>query len=375
MVNGICKKIVVEEQLWVSASVYFGGFFNSRIDDTPGKAPTKENIYAYVLDDVLTMIESKNNRLIFAIDTDKLSKSNNPYKGVFMKWANSSIKRGTAVFKDIFGKKYMLLIVNGNRYAKQGSNNFTVGISGDHEWQLIPDEIKIKSVTPLFAQLVKDAKVSKNGFVEGENIMEINFKKVRYLDAPDLGGSPKPNLTPKTIRISENSILHISNTSGQPIENPKLTSARIKRYIEYALFDVNPPSIPRAGQGGGAIIRINDHLDEVPYTFALQKLWEDKLKHYKDIEPEYQQMLPPPEPSPIQELQEPFHRYMDEFGDQDILEEARASIGMMSPADAENLFHDDLPHINSMYERAMPDIDDRLIPIFIRADILRLLTK
>jgi hypothetical protein len=86
-------------------------------------------------------------------------------------------------------------------------------------------------------------------------------------------------------------------------------------------------------------------------------------------------MLPPPEPSPVQELQEPFHRYMDEFGDQDVLEEARATIGMMSPEDAENLFHDDDHAINSMYEKAMPDVDDRLIPIFIRADILRLLTK
>jgi hypothetical protein len=66
---------------------------------------------------------------------------------------------------------------------------------------------------------------------------------------------------------------------------------------------------------------------------------------------------------------------MDEFGDQDILEEARMTIGMMKPEDAENLFHEDNNEINEIYENALPDVDDRLIPIFIRADILRLLTK
>jgi hypothetical protein len=66
---------------------------------------------------------------------------------------------------------------------------------------------------------------------------------------------------------------------------------------------------------------------------------------------------------------------MDEFGDQETLEEARTTIGMMRPEDAENLFHDDDSEINSLYEKALPDVDDRLIPIFIRADILRLLSK
>ena len=84
-------------------------------------------------------------------------------------------------------------------------------------------------------------------------------------------------------------------------------------------------------------------------------------------------MLPEPDGPPIQELQEAFHRYMDMYGEQDMLEEARSTVGIMRPEEAEDLFHNDRPEINLMYQAALPDIDSEMIPLFVRADLLRML--
>jgi len=124
---------------------------------------------------------------------------------------------------------------------------------------------------------------------------------------------------------------------------------------------------------GGAINTIHDTIDDIPYTLALQSLWEEGHKRYKDLEPKYQQMLPEPDEAPIEALKEPFHRYMDEEGDQELLEEARDTIGLMAPDEADTLFVNDSPRITTLYEQALPEVDDRLIPIFIRADMLRFL--
>ena len=84
-------------------------------------------------------------------------------------------------------------------------------------------------------------------------------------------------------------------------------------------------------------------------------------------------MLPEPDSPPIEELQDSFHRYMDMYGEQDMLEEVRSTIGIMRPEEAEDLFHNDRPEINAMYQEALPDIDKDIIPIFVRADLLRML--
>ena len=84
-------------------------------------------------------------------------------------------------------------------------------------------------------------------------------------------------------------------------------------------------------------------------------------------------MLPEPDSPPIEELQDSFHHYMDMYGEQDILEEVRSTIGIMRPGEAEDLFHNDRPEINAMYQEALPDIDSDIIPIFVRADLLRML--
>jgi hypothetical protein len=135
-------------------------------------------------------------------------------------------------------------------------------------------------------------------------------------------------------------------------------------------------SVRKGRQGGGAALeRLDYNLNEIPYVMTLQKLWEDKNKHYKALQPEYQQMLPPPDEAPVNSIKDPFHEYMDEFGDQDILEEARDTIGIMKPEEAEDLFVNDNSRINEMYENALPEVNRDWIPIFIRADMLRLLSR
>jgi hypothetical protein len=47
----------------------------------------------------------------------------------------------------------------------------------------------------------------------------------------------------------------------------------------------------------------------------------------------------------------------------------------MNPQEAEDLFVNDNSRINSLYEKALPEINRDWVPIFIRADMLRMLAK
>jgi hypothetical protein len=314
----------------------------------------------FILGDISTVIDGSTSSLVFLV------KKTNPIFAGEYRDNLGKVFRENAPREDT--NNYIYTLKKGqNIIAAQGNT-----------WKITPIQVKTLGCPELLANAARDAKLpSAEGFEKGDSLIQIDFSYTESSVVRDKANKPKIIVAPPLI-IAAKSITSYINHIGKEIIIPSGTSAeKVAKYVRAALLSGNatPSSTPRARQAGGAIIRIHDHLDNVPYTFALQKLWEDKLNHYKNIEPEYQQMLPPPEPSPVQELQEPFHRYMDEFGDQDVLEEARTTIGMMRPEDAENLFHEDLPEINSMYERAMPDVDDRLIPIFIRADILRLLSK
>jgi hypothetical protein len=136
---------------------------------------------------------------------------------------------------------------------------------------------------------------------------------------------------------------------------------------------VASPSV-RLGQGGGALLHeIKETTNNLPRILSLQGIWEEMSKQYKQLEPEYQRLLPEPGPAPLESLKDPFHRYMDEFGDHDILEEARDTIGLMPSDKVEELFTQDDSPLIDLYQKAMPEVDRDLIPNFIRADILRIL--
>ena len=245
-------------------------------------------------------------------------------------------------------------------------------------WLLKPKNVEISRImNPLASQAIKaDIDKDTEGFEEGQPIIKITFDEFR-LPARYGGMAGIKSPPPPPVIIAVAGLTQYKRKSGEIVSLIGKSPSEVAEYVKVALKiptgDGTLPTTPVTR--GGAIKHIDDTIDEIPYVLSLQRLWEDKLKHYNTIEPEYQQMLPPPEQSPVQDLQEPFHRYMDDFGDQDLLEEARDTIGLMRPEDAEDLFHNDKSHINDMYEKALPDVDDRLIPIFIRADILRLLSR
>jgi hypothetical protein len=313
-----------------------------------------------ILGDVSTVIDGSTSSLAFLI-----KKTNPIFSGEYSDHLGK-VFRENAPSEDANNYIYTL---------KRGQNVIN---AQNNTWKITPISVTTMGCSELLAKAALLAQIpSKEGFEKGDPLILINFNSIESHIVKDAQGKPKILIAPPVIIAAKSIKSYINHTNKQIIIPEGTSVEKIANYVRAALLPgySTPPSTPRALQKGGAIIRINEHLDDVPYTFALQRLWEDKLKHYKNIEPEYQQMLPKPEPSPMEELQEPFHRYMDEFGDQEVLEEARTTIGMMSPEHAENLFNNDDDNINSLYEKAMPDIDDRLIPIFIRADILRLLTK
>jgi hypothetical protein len=99
-------------------------------------------------------------------------------------------------------------------------------------------------------------------------------------------------------------------------------------------------------------------------------------KQYNSLEPEYQQMLPEPEPAPIHSLTEPIHRFIDDFAEEDPLEEARETIGLLAPHEIDDLMANDkgtMDRIKPLYKKAIPAAKEEWIPILVRADSLRTL--
>jgi hypothetical protein len=236
-----------------------------------------------------------------------------------------------------------------------------------NNWIIKPIRVSIKPC-PTFNARQDILAGLPGGFNEGESVIQIDFD---YTDSEIVPGKI---IVPPPVLIATKGINKLILQGGetyniQGIDPPNL----LVDLIEHALLPPLP-QLPRGGrQAGGAIQRIDDNLDDMPYIMALQKLWEEKHKHYKDLEPEYQQLLPEPDESPVQNFKEPFHEYIDSFGDQELLEEARSTIGLMSPEKSQEIFIDDDHHVNSLYEKALPQVSKDWIPIFVRADMLRLL--
>jgi hypothetical protein len=242
---------------------------------------------------------------------------------------------------------------------------------GDNQtWQLNPISVHVNTVNAELAGKAKQAEVDKTqGFLQGNTIIDINFGRYTTNRRTNNGKGrfQIENNPPPPIRIAVQALRKYKDKNGaeHPIPGnlpPEIISRLIRKTLNI-----------KGVQAGGAISSIHDTINELPFILQLQSLWEKSQKHYRNLEPRYQQMLPEPDGPPIQELQDPFHRYMDMYGEQDMLEEARSTIGIMRPEEAEDLFHNDRPEINVMYQAALPDIDSEMIPLFVRADLLRML--
>jgi hypothetical protein len=378
---------IPDDVLSFTSSVHLGGFFNTEIE---GKFPI-------IFNNVSTYIDAHKKTVTFFINTEVDDFKNNPYSKTLlqkveknMENLNEFAKINKEIVKftnrTIDGEseptRFVELTIHGNKYITTDlPNKFTVGVSGKNYWPLKPANINQTVASRSLSESSILAKVT-HGFLAGEKVLEITFDKVKntYIGKIDTGVRvPEKDVQP--IIIALETVQAVKNTIGiEHIAKVAPTKQLVFKYLRAALLNSPlvpgaPSFIPQTQGGGRAIIRMHNSLDDIPYIMTLQKLWEDKNKHYKALEPEYQQMLPPPDEAPVNSIKDPFHEYMDQFGDQQLLEEARDTIGMMKPEEAEDLFINDNSHVNEIYENALPEINRDWIPIFIRADMLRLLSR
>ena len=129
-------------------------------------------------------------------------------------------------------------------------------------------------------------------------------------------------------------------------------------------------------QSGGSYsdqddIPISPH--DILSILAKHYAWQELKEQYDSLEPEYRQLLPEPEDSEIHVLTQPMNRYIDEFADEDLVEEARNAVDLLSPDDMESLFDDGEPmsRIVPHYAMALPQTKEEWIPVMVKADILR----
>jgi len=128
--------------------------------------------------------------------------------------------------------------------------------------------------------------------------------------------------------------------------------------------------------GGGDDVSFGPE-DIVP-LIAEQVAWEDMNHHYNSLKPEYKKLLPEPETAPIYSITEPMHRYIDENADKDTLEQAHNVIDKMNSDELDDIFtrnDGNINTLNSIYKKAMPEVNDKWIPNMVRADVLRNVVK
>ena len=112
---------------------------------------------------------------------------------------------------------------------------------------------------------------------------------------------------------------------------------------------------------------------DIRSILAKHHAWQELKEQYDSLDPEYRQLLPEPEEPEINVLTEPMNRYIDEFADEDLVEEARNAVDLLSPDDMESLFNDGEPmsRIVPYYAMALPQTKEEWIPVMVKADILR----
>ena len=180
------------------------------------------------------------------------------------------------------------------------------------------------------------------------------------------GGDSIPTLTGIRNTISDkdgNLKPDFKETDSQKILDMLTT---LKNYNEY-----HPKVYPKKG---GAYTPVRDP-EDLHNILEEQDAWNNANDAYNSLEPEYKKLLPPPDVAPISSLTIPFQNYLNEEGDPDALEEARDTLGMISPDEIEDFMINDnsevTQRVTPMYTAALPKVKPEWIPIMIRADILQ----
>ena len=126
--------------------------------------------------------------------------------------------------------------------------------------------------------------------------------------------------------------------------------------------------------------------EELPDILEEQEAWSKANDAYNNLDPTYKTLLPPPEPAPISSLATPFQNYINNEADPEALEEARDSLGMVSPEEIEDYINNDeyenemngnavSQRVAPMYQTALPRVKPEWVSIMIRADILQQLLQ
>jgi len=148
----------------------------------------------------------------------------------------------------------------------------------------------------------------------------------------------------------------------------------------------HPPLQRKAWRGGAYTPTPIRGPEELPDILEEQDAWNKANDAYNNLEPEYKTLLPPPEPAPISSLATPFQNYINNEADPEALEEARDSLGMVSPEEIEDYINNNeyenemngnavSQRVAPMYQTALPRVKPEWVPIMIRADILQQLLQ
>jgi hypothetical protein len=127
---------------------------------------------------------------------------------------------------------------------------------------------------------------------------------------------------------------------------------------------------------GGSLKDVSIAPGDIGPLITKQIAWEKVNSAYNDLEPKYQQLLPKPDPAPLYDLLEPFHRYIDEFADPELLEEADQYSNLIRPEEINEMFEDNTPTINRLvpfYRKALPNVKTVWLPSMVRAHLIRTL--
>jgi hypothetical protein len=132
-------------------------------------------------------------------------------------------------------------------------------------------------------------------------------------------------------------------------------------------------------RGGSSLVHVNANFSPKTIVPLLeeQEGWEEMNDAYNNLNEEQKLLFEEPESEPINTVVEVFNSYTDKTADQEALEEARNTVGLLTPEEADEAMEtdtDSFDKVVSAYSNAFKAINPSWVPIMARADMLRVLT-
>jgi hypothetical protein len=132
----------------------------------------------------------------------------------------------------------------------------------------------------------------------------------------------------------------------------------------------------RSAWRGGSMNDVAIGPNDIPYLIAKQHSWEKVNSAYNNLEPTIKKHFPEPSSPPLYTIMDPFHRYINEYADPTLLEEADEHAKLMSPNEINDVFISNgnaLKRLLPFYTLALPRVNSESMPNLIRAHLMRIL--